>query len=117
MTLLGRLFTGYLQTLKPRQCEECGGSLAGRRTDTRWCSDTCRMRQRRRQNQPLNLGAHYGLRPARHTCPICGATIASQRATFCGATCRKRASRARPADVQCPNSHQRAATKDAARPE
>lgn len=91
MTLLGRLYAGYLQTLQPRTCEECGGPLAGRRADTRWCSDTYRMRHQRRQNQPLNLGAHYGLRPAQRTCPICGATITGPRATYCGATCRKRA--------------------------
>jgi predicted nucleic acid-binding Zn ribbon protein len=95
MTVLRRLLAGYLQTLQPRVCEECGGSLAGRRSDTRWCSDACRMQHQRRLSQPLNLGAHYGLRPAQHTCPICGVGVTSQRATYCGPTCRKRASRSR----------------------
>lgn len=99
MTLLGRLFIGYLQTIRPRECEERGQPLAGRQT--RWCSDACRMRHQCRQNQPPNLGAHYGLRPAQRTCPACGAIVTSQRATYCGITCRKRASRNRPGALMC----------------
>ncbi|MBN2113692.1 MAG: hypothetical protein JW785_06145 [Acidimicrobiia bacterium] len=95
MTLLRRLLTGHLQTLQPRACEECGTPLTGYRRDAKWCSDACRMRHQRRRNQPINLGQYYGLRPARRTCPICGTAVTSRRATYCGANCRKKASRAR----------------------
>ena len=36
-----------------RECETCGASLAGRRSDARFCSDVCRARAVKRRLKPV----------------------------------------------------------------
>jgi predicted nucleic acid-binding Zn ribbon protein len=45
-----QMLVAFLQKTPVRACDECGSSLAGRRRDTRFCSDRCRMRYRRRSH-------------------------------------------------------------------
>ena len=88
MSKLTKILTEWINTPPSRACQECGASLARRRSDTRYCTDACRMRHNRRQQKPPNIGKTLGLPKS---CPICGTHITSDRATYCGATCRKKA--------------------------
>ena len=43
-----QMLMAFLEKTPGRTCDDCGSSLAGRRRDTRFCGDRCRMRHRRR---------------------------------------------------------------------
>jgi len=43
-----QILMAFLENTLVRTCDECGSSLAGRRRDTQFCNDRCRMRHRRR---------------------------------------------------------------------
>ena len=76
----------------PARCESCGGSMAGRRADTRACSIACARRLGR-----LARRAREGKPPPLTECAVCGGSLAHRTisAEVCGEACARERARQR----------------------